>query len=54
MNIKGSRLAYAIESNYGYGWDMECKAYDLKEAKELLKVYQDNCKGLVRIKRRFL
>ena len=42
-----------IESNYGYGWDVECSEYTRGEAKKTYKEYRENLKCPVRmIKRR--
>lgn len=34
-----------IEAHYGYGhgWEVECTEYSLKEAKERIKEYRENC-----------
>lgn len=34
-----------IETNWGYGWEVECSEYTRKEAREQLKCYQENCAG---------
>ena len=33
---------YYIESNYGYGWGLECYAEDRQDAQRLLKEYREN------------
>ena len=42
-----------IETNYGYGWEVECSEYTRAEAKQTYKCYKDNVqaygKGLVRL-----
>lgn len=34
---------YILLSNYGYGWEEELEEDTLKEAKEQLKTYSENC-----------
>lgn len=42
-----------IETNYGYGWEVENSEYTLNDAKRSLKEYMENCQCCVRmIKRR--
>lgn len=42
-----------IETNYGYGWEIENSEYTWSDAKRSLKEYRENCKCCVRmIKRR--
>lgn len=42
-----------IESNYGYGWEVEDSCYSLKEAKINYQLYLENGTGMYRlIKRR--
>ena len=42
-----------IETNYGYGWEVECSEYTRAEAKRTYKDYKDNVqahgKGMVRL-----
>lgn len=40
-----TRDVWNIEVNYGYGhgWEVECTEYSLREAKERLKEYRENC-----------
>ena len=42
-----------IETNYGYGWEVECSEYTRTEAKRTYREYRDNVqaygKGLVRL-----
>ena len=40
--VRKTRDRWDIESNYGYGWDVECSEYTRKEAKEQLKCYRKN------------
>lgn len=42
MYIRKTRDEYNIEGNYGYGWDYIITAEDKKDAKRLLKEYQEN------------
>lgn len=41
-----------IETNYGYGWEVEISEYTLKEAKQQYKCYLENCSGAVRLVKR--
>ena len=41
-----------IESNWGYGWDVECSEYTRMAAKEMLACYRDNVKVPLRIVKR--
>ena len=41
-----------IETNYGYGWEVECSEYTLKDAKMQYRCYRDNISGLVRLVKR--
>lgn len=42
-----------IETNYGYGWEVECSEYTRAEAKRTYREYRDNVqaygKGSVRL-----
>lgn len=42
-----------IETNYGYGWEVECSEYTRAEAKRTYREYRDNVqaygKGFVRL-----
>jgi hypothetical protein len=42
---------YLIETNYGYGWDVECTEETRKEAKIRLREYQENIQGAVRMRK---
>ena len=37
---------YDIETNYGYGWEVECTEATYKEAKQTAKEYRENATGL--------
>lgn len=37
-----TRDRWDIETDYGYGWDVECSEYTYPEAKERLREYRDN------------
>ena len=41
-----------IETNYGYGWDVECSEYTKEDADRTLREYRENVDALVRMKRR--
>lgn len=45
---------YDIETNYGYGWYAECSEDTLREARQRVKEYRENARGLlgIRIKKR--
>lgn len=49
-----TRDRWDIETNYGYGWDVECSEYTVKEARQTLKEYRENSCGrfAVRLKKR--
>ena len=34
-----------IETNFGYGWEVECSEYTREEAKNQLKCYKENACG---------
>lgn len=38
-----------IETNWGYGWEVECSEYTRAEARQRLKEYRENCPCLVRL-----
>lgn len=38
-----------IETNYGYGWEVENSEYNYKDARRSLKEYLENCSGAVRM-----
>lgn len=41
---------YYLQTNYGYGEELECSYGTLKEAKQGKKEYLENCKNLISIK----
>ena len=41
-----------IETNYGYGWEVECSEYTWKDAKAQYRCYLANVSGLVRLVKR--
>lgn len=49
-----TRDRWDIETNWGYGWDVECSEYTGKEARQTLKEYRENSDGrfTVRMKKR--
>jgi hypothetical protein len=46
MYIRKTRDEYDIESNYGYGWDVETCEDTWKDAKAQVKCYRENCPGI--------
>ena len=45
MYIRKTKDVYVLMSNYGYGWEEEVEEDTLKEGKERLKEYRENCKN---------
>ena len=45
MCARKTRDRWDIETNYGYGWDVECSEYTWREAKEQYKCYAENVGG---------
>ena len=43
MYKRKTKDVYVLMSNYGYGWEEELEEDTLKEGKERLKEYRDNC-----------
>lgn len=41
---------YEIETNYGYGWDVELTESTMKEAKQRKREYMENAHGLIDIR----
>ena len=41
--IRKTKDVYVLLSNYGYGWEEELEEETLKEAREQLKTYRENC-----------
>ena len=41
---------YDIETDYGYGWEVECCESTYREAKQRVKEYSENARGLVDIR----
>ncbi len=52
MYVRKTVDRWDIETNYGYGWEVECSEYTLKDAKMQLRCYRDNISGLVRLVKR--
>ena len=51
--VRKTRDRWDIETNYGYGWDVECSEYTYKEAKDRLKEYRENVYGAgIRMRKR--
>ena len=45
MYKRKTRDRWDIETNCGYGWEVECSEYTRKEAKEQLRCYRENACG---------
>lgn len=45
MYKRKTRDVWWLMSNYGYGWECEVTYDNLKEAKDDLKAYRENCAG---------
>ena len=45
MYKRKTRDRWDIETNWGYGWEVEISEYTLKEAKEQRRCYIENCGG---------
>lgn len=43
---------YNIVTNYGYGWEVECKEDTYKEAKQRLKEYRENTNAQVKLEKK--
>ena len=41
---------YDIETNYGYGWEVECTEETIKEARQTVRAYLDNARDLCGIR----
>jgi hypothetical protein len=50
MYKRKTRDVYIIMANYGYGWEEECQADTLPEAKQNLKEYRENGGGQYKLK----
>lgn len=49
--VRKTRDRWDIMTNYGYGWEAECSAYTLKEAKADARAYRENTRAAVRIEK---
>lgn len=45
MYKRKTRDRWDIETNWGYGWDIECSEYTWPNAKQTLKEYRENSDG---------
>jgi hypothetical protein len=45
MYKRKTRDRYDIETNWGYGWEIECSEYTYSEAWQRLREYRDNSCG---------
>lgn len=43
--IRKTRDRWDIMTNWGYGWECEYSAYDIREARSVLKDYRENSCG---------
>lgn len=43
--VRKTRDHWDIETNSGYGWDVECSEYTRAEAKAQLRCYRENSYG---------
>lgn len=41
---------YEIVTNYGYGWEVECTESSMKEARQRVREYRENARGLISIR----
>lgn len=48
--VRKTRDRLDIETNWGYGWEVECSEYTRKEAKEQYRCYVENCGGMFDIR----
>lgn len=44
--VRKTRDEYEIHTNYGYGWECELCEDSLREAKQRVREYRDNARGL--------
>ena len=52
MYKRKTRDRWDLMSNYGYGWECECFDYTYAEAKQTLKEYRENGKGVYKLEKR--
>lgn len=45
MYKRKTRDRWDIETNYGYGWEVECSEYTLADARQQAKCYRENACG---------
>ena len=50
--VRKTRDRWDVETNYGFGWEVECSEYTWKDAKMQYRCYRDNISGLVRLVKR--
>lgn len=50
--VRKTRDEWEVQSNYGYGWDLETTEDSLQGAREQLKTYRENINAPVRIVKR--
>lgn len=43
--VRKTRDRWDIETNWGYGWDVECSEYTWSEARQTLREYRENSDG---------
>ena len=47
-----TRDRWDIETNYGYGWEVEISEYTWADAKRSIRAYRENINGLCRLVKR--
>lgn len=50
MYIRKTIDRWDIETNYGYGWDVENSEYTLKDAKRSFREYKENVGGMCQVR----
>lgn len=50
MYIRKTVDRWDIETNWGYGWEVECSEYTRGEAKARYKEYSENSEGRYRVR----
>ena len=50
MYVRKTVDRWDIETNYGYGWEVECCEYSYKEARQTVREYRENAYGLTGIR----
>lgn len=50
--VRKTRDEFEIQSNYGYGWDVECTEETMRQARLQARRYRENISAPVRIVKR--